>query len=52
MMEVIMKYVAEDKHDDLFADMDDAEQRFFENLDLTEEDRRISEALRTSGIDL
>lgn len=52
MMEVIMKYVAEDKHDDLFADMDDAEKRFFENLDLTEEDRRISEALRTSGIDL
>lgn len=52
MMEVIMKYVPEEKHDDLFADMDEAEQRFYENLDLTEEDRRISKALRSAGIDL
>lgn len=52
MMEVIMKYVPEEKHDDLFADMDEAEQRFYENLDLTEEDRRISKALKSSGIDL
>lgn len=52
MMEVIMKYVTEDKHDELFADMDEAEARFYENLDLTEEDRRISNALKQSGIDL
>src|SRR6185437_16084461 len=52
MMEVIMKYVPEDKHDDLFADMDEAEERFYENLDLTEEDKRISQALKSSGIDL
>lgn len=52
MMEVIMKYVPEDKHDDLFADMDDAESRFYENLDLTEEDKRITNALKQSGIDL
>lgn len=52
MMEVIMKYVPEEKHDDLFADMDEAEQRFYENLDLTEEDRRISKALQSAGIDL
>lgn len=52
MMEVIMKYVPEDKHDSLFSDMDDAEERFFENLDLTEEDKRISEALKTSGVEI
>jgi len=52
MMEVIMKYVPEDKHDDLFADMDEAEERFYENLDLTEEDKRITQALKQSGIDL
>ena len=52
LMEVIMKYVPEDKHDDLFSDMDEAEQRFYENLDLTEEDRRITNALKQSGIDL
>jgi hypothetical protein len=52
MMEIIMKYVTEDKHDELFADMDEAESRFYENLDLTEEDRRITNALKQSGIDL
>lgn len=52
MMEVIMKYVSDDKHDELFADMDEAEQRFYENLDLTEEDKRITNALKSSGIDL
>lgn len=52
MMEIIMKYVSEDKHDELFADMDDAEKRFYENLDLTEEDKRITNALKQSGIDL
>lgn len=52
LMEIIMKYVPEDKHDQLFDDMDEAEQRFYENLDLTEEDKRISKALKQSGIDL
>jgi hypothetical protein len=52
LMEVIMKYVPEDQHDSLFADMDEAEQNFYENLDLTEEDKRITNALKTSGIDL
>lgn len=52
LMEIIMKYVAEDQHDQLFSDMDEAEQRFYENLDLTEEDRRITTALKTSGIEL
>jgi hypothetical protein len=52
MMEVIMKYVPAEKHDELFEDMDAAEQNFYENLDLTEEDKRITKALNSAGIDL
>lgn len=52
LMEIIMKYVPDDQHESLFEDMDEAEQRFYENLDLTEEEKRITNALKTSGIDL
>ncbi|AMQ66483.1 hypothetical protein BH753_gp001 [Bacillus phage Shbh1] len=52
LMEVIMKYVPEDKHDQLFEDMELAEKRFYENLDLTEEDRRATQAFKSAGIDL
>ncbi|AXH71200.1 hypothetical protein BSP36_154 [Bacillus phage BSP36] len=52
LTEVIMKYVPEEQHDSLFADMEEAQQRFYENLDLSDEDRRISQALKQSGIDL
>lgn len=51
LTEVIMKYVPEEQHDQLFKDLEEAEQRFYENLDLTEEDRRINAALRSAGID-
>jgi len=51
LMEIIMKYVPEEQHDALFSDMDEAEQRFYDNLDLTDEDRRISNALKQSGMD-
>lgn len=52
LMEVIMMYVPEDKHDDLFKDMELAEKRFYENLDLTEEDKRATQAFRDAGIQL
>mgnify|MGYP001220141239 CR=1 FL=1 len=52
LMEVIMKYVPQDKHDDLFEDMDAAEKAFYENLDLTEEDRRATKAFKDANIDL
>lgn len=52
LMEVIMKYVPEEQHDSLFEDMDAAEKAFYENLDLTEEDKRISRALEQSGFGL
>ncbi|QZA69619.1 hypothetical protein 035JT004_121 [Bacillus phage 035JT004] len=52
LMEVIMKYVPEEQHDALFEDMDAAEKAFYENLDLTEEDKRISRALDQAGFGL
>ena len=51
LMEVIMKYVPEDQHDQLFEDLEAAEQAFYENLDLTEEDKRISQAIKAAGLD-
>lgn len=50
MMQVIMAYVPEDKHDQLFEDLEIAEKEFYENLDLTEEDKRISKAIAASGV--
>lgn len=50
LTEVIMKYVPEEQHEQLFADMEKAEKEFYENLDLTEEDRRISKAIQASGL--
>ncbi len=45
-----MAYVPEDKHDQLFEDLEIAEKEFYENLDLTEEDKRISKAIAASGV--
>lgn len=50
LTEVIMKYVPEDQQAQLFEDMEKAEEEFYENLDLTEEDRRISKAMEQSGL--
>jgi hypothetical protein len=52
MTEVIMKYVPAEHHDALFEDLRAAEEEFYENLDLTEEEKRITSALRLSGADL
>lgn len=49
MMEIIMKYVPEEKHDQLFEDLEEAEQAFLENLDLTEEDKRATQAFKGMG---
>jgi hypothetical protein len=52
LTEVIMKYVDESLHDQLFADLAEAEKAFYENLDLTEEEKRITKAISASGFDL
>jgi hypothetical protein len=51
LIATIMKYVPEDQHDQLFADLEAEEAAFYENLDLTEEERRITKAIKTAGLD-
>ncbi|AII27957.1 hypothetical protein LD13_gp056 [Bacillus phage Bobb] len=49
-MEVIMKYVPEAQQDQLLIDLEEAEKQFYENLDLTEEDKRLNKAIQQSGL--
>ncbi|USL89350.1 hypothetical protein vBBceHLY2_00074 [Bacillus phage vB_BceH_LY2] len=48
--EVVMKYVPVEQHEQLFADLEQAEQEFYDNLDLTEMDKKTKEALQSLGI--
>jgi len=50
LLEIVLKYIPEELHEDVFADLQAAEQEFYENLDLTSEEKRISEAIRRSGL--
>lgn len=48
---VALEYIPEDKHEEVFDAMVEAEKEFYANLDLTEEDRKISEALEAIDLD-
>lgn len=50
LTEVLLRYVPEDKHSEVLEAMKEAEEQFYENLDLTEEDRKLTEALEKSGV--
>lgn len=50
--EVIMSYIPEELHEEVFEAIDEAEREFYENMDITAEGRRISEALQQAGIDI
>lgn len=52
MTEVILKFIPEDQHENVFDEIDRAEKEFYANLDLNEEDRRITQALEQAGYDL
>lgn len=51
MLDSIMKYVPEDQHEELLDYIDEQEKAFYDNLDLNEEDRKLTEALDSAGID-
>lgn len=51
MLDSIMKYVPEDQHEELLDYIDAQEKAFYDNLDLNEEDRKLTEALDLAGID-
>lgn len=52
MTEVILKFIPEEQHKEVFEEIDRAEKEFYENLELSAEDRRITQALQQAGYDL
>lgn len=51
MLDSIMKYVPEDQHEELLDYIDEQERAFYDNLDLNEEDRKLTDALDSAGIE-
>lgn len=51
MTEIILKYIKEDLQEEVINEMERVEQEFYDNLDLTDEGRRISSALKQLGGD-
>lgn len=52
MTEIILQFIPEEQHEEVFNAIESAEKEFYENLDLTEEDQRITKALQASGMDI
>lgn len=51
MLAVILTYIPEDQHNEVLEAIELKEQEYYENLDLTEESKRITSALEQAGID-
>lgn len=52
MTEVLLMYVPEELHEEVFEELERREQEYYENLDLTEESKRITNALESAGIEI
>lgn len=52
MGEVIAKYVPESQQEKLWADMELAEQQFYDDLDITKEGKAVKETMEKLGIEL
>ena len=50
--EVIAKYISEDQQDKAWADLELAEQQFYDDLDITKEGREVKETMDKLGITL
>lgn len=51
MTEALLAYVPEDKHEEVLLYMNEKEKEFYDNLDLSEEDRKITQALKQANFD-
>lgn len=51
MLDAIMKYVPEEEHEELLDYISEQERAFYDNLDLNEEDRKLTEALDSAGVE-
>ena len=52
MTEIILRFIPEEQHADVYQAIEDAETEFYENLDLTEENARITSALENAGMNI
>lgn len=52
MTDVIMQFIPEEQHEEVYKAIEESEEEFYKNLDLTEENKRISKALNQAGMDI
>lgn len=50
--EAMLAYIPQEQHQEVLEYMEEQERLFYENLDLTEEDRKITNALKQAGFEL
>lgn len=51
MTEVLLRYIPEEKHEEVLKAIEECEAEYYANLDLSEEDKRISDGLKQAGLD-
>ena len=52
MTEVILRFIPEEQHEEVYQAIEEAEAEFYENLDLTAENARITQALEQAGMNI
>lgn len=52
MVSVIMSYIPEDKHEEVYSALEKAQQDFYDNLDLTDGGKKLKKAVNDLGLDL
>lgn len=50
VISAVFKYIPQEQHEEVFAYMEEAESQYFEGLDISEEDKRITEAIDKSDL--
>lgn len=51
MTEVLLQYVPEEKHEEILKAIEECEAEYYANLDLSDEDKRITDGLKQAGLD-
>lgn len=52
VLNALLQYIPEEQQEEVMEAIEEAEREYYENLDLSEEERKITEALKESGIDI
>ena len=51
MTEVLLQYIPEEKHEEVLEAIERCESEYYVNLDLSDEDKRITDGLKQAGLD-